>query len=284
MTEVRRILCPVDLSLHSRYALEHAVVLARWYRSKVVVFHAHDAHEDRGAALQQIASLVEPLRPSGVELDAVAIAGPPVQSILEVARSLPADVVVMGTHGRGGLDHLVLGSVAEKVLRKASCPVLTVPPRVSAPPREAPVLMNRILCPVDFSAWSMQALRYAQSIAAEADGELLVLHVIEGLHAERLTSYPDFNVAKYLDHLEIEAGTRLKKAIPSDANGGHRTKPLIVRGTRAYEDILGLARERDVHLIVIGVHGRSAMDLALFGSTTHHVIRAAICPVLTLRG
>jgi nucleotide-binding universal stress UspA family protein len=69
-----------------------------------------------------------------------------VPAILDEAKSLPADLIVLGTHGRGGVDRLVLGSVTEKVLRKATCPVLTVPPSVSEPAATAPLLFARILC------------------------------------------------------------------------------------------------------------------------------------------
>src|SRR5438105_1169342 len=142
----------------------------------------------------------------------------------------------MGSHGRGGLDRLVHGSVAEKVLRKASCPVLTVPPPVSGPAPEVPLLLRRILCTVDFSEWSTKALAYAVSLAEEADAQLLVLHVLE-MHSENLTAYPDFNLSTYVQHLEDEALTQLRGAIPDKARALCKPEELIAKG-KAYREIL----------------------------------------------
>jgi nucleotide-binding universal stress UspA family protein len=84
--------------------------------------------------------------------------------------------MVIGTHGHGGFQHLVLGSVAEKVLRQAACPVLTVPPRTRA---TSTLPFKRILCPVDFSDSSRSALDFALSLVREADADLTILHVLE---------------------------------------------------------------------------------------------------------
>lgn len=303
---INRILCPVDFSDFSRHALEHAAMIARWYGAKLAVLHAHapsepallfteyvgaeaarvatpsdqDLHE---RALAELTRFAEPIKTSGVPLTLEVVLGSSVPTILERAKSLPADFLVMGTHGRGGLDRLVLGSVAEKVLRKASCPVLTVPPPVSGPAPDVPVLLKRILCALDFSEWAMKALAYALSLAEEADAQLLAVHVLEGLHTENLTAYPDFSVSKYTEHLEAEALARLRAAIPEKARAVCQPEELVAKG-KPYREILRIARERDVHLIVMGVHGRNPVDMMLFGSTTQHVVRAATCPVLTLRG
>src|SRR4029079_19249676 len=92
--------------------------------------------------------------------------------------SMKADLVVIGTHGRSGFERLVLGSVAEKTLRKAVCRVRTVPKRVSEAVSASPVLYKRILCPVDFSESSSRALQYAVSLAEESDRGIVVLHVV----------------------------------------------------------------------------------------------------------
>ena len=92
---------------------------------------------------------------------------------------MPSDLLVMGTHGRSGFERLVLGSVTEKVLRKAACPVLSVPRNVGDVVPAPPVLFTRILCAVDFSDCSINALNHAMSLGQEADARLTVLHVIE---------------------------------------------------------------------------------------------------------
>jgi universal stress protein A len=134
---------------------------------------------------------------------------------------------------------------------------------------------------VDFSEWSSKALQYAGSLAEESAGLLLAVHVIDALHAERLTAYPSFDITSYVKHIEDDARARLQQAIP--AGTGRASYEALLAHGRPHEEIVRIARERDAHLIVIGVHGRPAVDLMLLGSTTHHVIRTAPCPVLTLR-
>ena len=85
------------------------------------------------------------------------------------ASAMPSDLIVMGTHGRAGFERVVLGSVTEKVLRRAPCPVLTVPRNVADAVPAPPVLFTRIVCAVDFSDCSIHALNYAMSLAQEAD-------------------------------------------------------------------------------------------------------------------
>jgi nucleotide-binding universal stress UspA family protein len=187
----------------------------------------------------------------------------------------------MGTHGRGGFERWVLGSVTEKVLRKVGCPVMTIPPPFEG--TRAPVAFKRILCALDFSEASLNALRYALSLAQENDAELALLHAVEWLVEDQPGAEPPvFDVPEYRRYLERDARARLHRAVPEEARDWCHPVELLGAG-RAWKEILRVARERESQLIVMGVHGRSAVDLMLFGSTTHHVIRSACCPVLTIR-
>lgn len=112
-------------------------------------------------------------------IETVVREGAAAAEIAQEATRINADLLVIGTHGRSGFERLLLGSVAEKVLRKATCPVMTVPGRLPDAGPADPVLFKRILCPVDFSQSSLHALKYATSMAQEADGQLTVLHVVE---------------------------------------------------------------------------------------------------------
>jgi nucleotide-binding universal stress UspA family protein len=302
MIEIKQILCPVDFSDISRRALEHAVVLARWYGSTITVFHAYHvpippvifggypvpvmagpaASDVRSKVSAALAHFIEPVGTSGVTVCLDVQTREPVAGILAAARSQPADLIVMGTHGHSGFDRFVLGSVTEKVLRKAPCPVLTIPP-ASQTPAEASLRFDRILCPVDFSEWSMQALTYALALAQEADAELLLLHVLEGFPTESQAKAAQFDPSGYEQFVRDEAYERLRQTVPEEARAACKPVELVARG-KAYPEILRVARERDVRLIVMGVHGRNPIDLMLFGSTTNHVVRSATCPVLTLRG
>jgi nucleotide-binding universal stress UspA family protein len=303
--EITRILCPVDFSEFSRHALEHAVMLARWYDSTVTVFHAYPlavspmifAGDPSGSAIgpnptpgevreqvmAQLAGFAETVKHTGVRVSLEARPGNAVPNILDLAQSLPSDLIVIGTYGRSGVDRLVLGSVTEKVLRKSPRPVLTVPPPVSSPSGSVPVLFKRILCPIDFSEPSTRALELALSLAQEANAELIILHVIEGVPDTQHWKQGDPTLLRYILDTEAHASRLLREAVSSEARNWCKPVELLTTG-KAYREILRVGRERDVDLIVMGVHGRNPVDLMFFGSTTHHVIRSAVCPVLTLRG
>lgn len=190
--QVRRILCPIDFSEPSTHALEQATSLARVYGARLAVLHVRptvtphpDLPVEGPVAAWLVAELAE-LRQrvdaacrestaDGVDVETLTTAGLPAAEILRCAGAPPADLIVMGTHGTSGIQHLVLGSVAEKVLRAASCPVVTVPPRVHA----ARPHFTRIVCAVDFSDCSLKAATVAAALATKFGATLHLLHVIE---------------------------------------------------------------------------------------------------------
>jgi nucleotide-binding universal stress UspA family protein len=295
MRRISRILCPVDLSDVSRHAIDHAVLMARWYGAKIVAVHVWNtsvtpaaAFAVAGAAHAPVltADETEDLREQVVacfssakslDIDVVIDTGQPLVCILERADTMPADLIVIGTHGLGGFEHLALGSVTEKVLRKATCAVMTVPPLV----RTASKLpFKRILCPVDFSEPSLAALDFAFSLAQESGGDLMIVHVLD-TGDEPLTNRPA-SVPEYRRQLEHELTARLSALVPDSVRNWCRPTTRLAHG-KAYREILGIATEDSADLIVMGVHGRNALDLMLFGSTTNQVVRRATCPVLTLR-
>jgi nucleotide-binding universal stress UspA family protein len=296
--QLNRILCPVDFSDASRRALEYGVAIARWYKAELAALYV-------GPAIVQPVNLAEypatmPLEPPRETLmrdleqmlgaaeaqdirTAVAVEyGGAVQQILRLAGSLPADLIVLGTHGRGGFDRLVLGSVTEKVLRKATCPVLTIPPKLTGLPAGGPAAFKHIVCAVDFSDSSLQGLEYACSLAQEAGGRLVLLHVLEGFASEPSQLQAQFDVPEYARSLERDARARLAEALPEEARTWCDIEMHVVVG-RAHHEILKLADQKGADLIVMGVQGRNPVDLLLFGSTANQVVRQAACPVLTIR-
>ena len=119
-------------------------------------------------------------------------------------------------------------------------------------------------------------------MAQEAEAELLLLHVLEWPIGHEPPVLPTFNVAEYHIYREREAAAELEKMVPPSARDWCTPTAHLVHG-KPYEQVLAFAGDRGVDLIVIGVHGRSALDVTLFGSTTNQVIRGARCPVLTIR-
>jgi nucleotide-binding universal stress UspA family protein len=303
MIEMRRILCPVDFSDFSRRALDHAIAIARWYESTVTVLHVFSSvplpvfgpgsavfnpvvltAADREQLLVELKEYVAAESAPGIATEALLREGNTTVEILDQAASMHADLLVIGTHGRSGFERLVLGSVAEKVLRKARCPVLSVPRRLPDAVPSGPVLFKRIVCAVDFSDCSMQALNYAASLAQEADGRLTVVHVLAPELAGQIgIGEEHLNLAALLRQREDEARQLLEKAVPQSATAYCTVESLLPRG-KPWREILQIASDRQAELIVMGVQGRGAADLLLFGSTAHHIVRQAECPVLTLRG
>jgi nucleotide-binding universal stress UspA family protein len=303
MIAIRRILCPIDFSDFSRRALDHAVAVARWYESTVTVLHVFSpmpvaafgpgpvsfepivlTAADREQLFADTKEFAAAEGAPGIAIEAVLREGNTSVEILEQATSMDADLLVIGTHGRSGFERLVLGSVAEKVLRKAQCPVLTVPRRLPDAVPSGPVLFKRILCAVDFSECSMHALTYAVSLAQEADGCLTVVHVLAPEFVGQIgIGEEHVSLAALQRQHEAAARHLLEKAVPQEARAYCKAESMLRRG-KPWREILQVASDRQAELIVMGIHGRGAADLLFFGSTTHHVVRQAVCPVLTLRG
>jgi nucleotide-binding universal stress UspA family protein len=293
MVQITRILCPVDLSEISRRALEHAAVLARWYGARLTVLYVIPSsvvavipplvtdgreHERTMADVQRFAAQVT----GDVPIDVLCAreATDVHREIVEQARTTHADLLVVGSHGRSGFERLLLGSVTEKLMHKAPCPMMIVPPGASDSPVGAPVQFRGILCPVDFSDASRHALAFATALAEEADARLTVLHVIEMPPELRENPLSEgFDVDGIRAAAEAAGLRRLRETIPEEAHT-YCTVETAVREGAAYREILKEAAARTVDLIVMGVHGRGALDLAIFGSNTARVARAATCPVL----
>jgi len=298
MIRVERILCPVDFSPFSARALHHAVVLAKWFKAEITVLHVMagvgaplddfppyltpippDPHA-REKVLERLRAFVRPATEAGVRTGVDVRQGDVVTQILRGEKSGPADLIVLGTHGLGGFERLVLGSVTEKILRKASCPVLTVPKEPEGVPA-GEMLFRSILCPVDFSQESLAALDLAVSLAESANARLTALYVLGWLAEEEPAEYAHFNVPEVRAYMEHDAKKKLQRAV--DERSGGRSIDVVVAAGKPYRQILRVAREKETGFIVMGVKGRSAVELAFLGSTTNHVVREASCPVLTLR-
>jgi nucleotide-binding universal stress UspA family protein len=288
MREIHHILCPVDLSDVSEWALRHAAVFAQRDRATVTVLHVANpivvpstdwsmavspaailTDDERATLRKQVEAFV---RAAGLAAaDVIIDQGRPAKQIVAAAESLPADLIVIGTHGTSGFEHLVLGSVTEKVLRTAQSPVLTVPPQAHATSK---VPYEQILCPVDFSDSARAALDLAQSFARDGKSALTVLYALEWPSAE----YGPFTPAHRVE-VERSAMAELESLVgPHD----ERVRTRLAPG-KAYREILAVAADEHSDLIVMGVQGRNALDMMLFGSTTNQVVRRATCPVLTLR-
>lgn len=287
--QFKRILCPVDFSDFSVSAYQYALTIAEYYKAHLVVLHGVELskypYADYVGATGNFAELSKALceggeaklrefvnqrsRP-GVEPELVVKQGNAPDVILSFAESHNIDGIVMGTHGRRGFDHLVVGSTTDRVMRKACAPVVVVSNpshNVITTAPDGKHRLSRILYCTDFSSNSERALQYALSLAAQYGAELSVLHVTERSQ----------DVAR-AEAVMAKRRVELDKLISSQ----HFTLTTTVRCGRAYEEIVGYAKEVQAQLIIMTARGGDAVDRAIFGSTTYRVIQLGPCPVLSV--
>jgi nucleotide-binding universal stress UspA family protein len=234
--------------------------------------------ETRTAFERDLRQILTARRASDVKVKIFMRKGNVVQEILAQAKTSRSDLIVIGSHGRGGVQRLVQGSVAEKVLRLATCPVLTVRRGVRRARRNRSPF-ETILCPTDFSTAANRAVAYAKRLAQEADAKLILMSAVEWPFGEAVMSGA---VAKLRKSIESNARETLTRLLPRSASHGPPAQAIVAIG-KASDAIVNVARARSVDLIVMGVSGRGALDVALLGSTMHHVIRKGAWPVLTVR-
>ena len=302
MLTVRHIVCAVDFSEFSARALAHAAALARWYDARLTALHvwanipafnvvpsiqryenpsASLEDAERAALTQELTSFCRHVA-GGVAFTPVLAEAPGIEDeIAAQVNALHADLLVVGSHGRSGFQHVLLGSVAEKIVRKAPCPVMVVPPRDATTVSD--VSFKKIVCPVDFSETSLAALEYALSLAEESDSRLTLVYALElppELHALPTSEGVDVDAVRAA--AQADALTRLRALIPVNARA-YCTVETIVADGKAHRAVLATARETHADLIVMGVSGHGALDRWVFGSNTASVMRAAACPVLIVR-
>jgi nucleotide-binding universal stress UspA family protein len=195
----------------------------------------------------ELERVVASVAASHVTIHRAVMEGDVVREILKQARAGQANLVVMGTHGRSGFERLLLGSVTERMLRKAPCPVLTVPRRTT----ETLLTFKRILCPIDFSDSSQRALAYALSLAQEADAHLIVANVVELLPESDTREY------RILDLLRIGAdSSRRRASAPAVIPEAARTTARSASGHDRRRTRRSCAwQARDVDLIVTACMG-----------------------------
>ena len=193
------------------------------------------------------------------------------QCLAKVIEGRSIDLLVLGTHGRTGMKKALMGSVAERIFRQATCPVLTVGSRVSARATHAAAAeLNCILYATDFNPDSFAAARYAISLAKEYHAELILLHSIQ--NAE--------------DGQETAAFETLRDVVPLGAGLLSKPKCTVERGAPA-DCILGIAERDHADLIILGVRGADghlAAATHFSSSIPYKVVTHAACPILTVRG
>lgn len=292
MSAFSKILVPVDFSKHADAAIDTAIEMASHYDASITLMHVVEPvalvyPEDPGfytgpimaGVMEDLRKALEKKKDAAVEKGAKRITaeqslGVPAAAIKDFAETGKYDLIVMGTLGRTGLAHFLLGSVAERVVRSASCPVLTVHERCKP--------FSKILVPTDFSADAEQALDAAIDVAVRWQASITLVNVYQPIGytfptgSGIYTSLPLDRVIEdqleSLDKLQQRALAKGAKQVEIAHRTGH--PPTEIRD---------LARSGGFDLIAMGTHGRSGVSHMLIGSVAERVARTAPCPVLTMR-
>lgn len=296
--EVQNILFPTDFSKSAERALPHALEISRRFGGKVTILHVRTPFGDDTSSPEfqffdqgkyelyvekQLEELPEVIDASELVDTAMARNISAASGILEFADDHEIDMVVMGTHGRSALAQFFLGSVAEKVVRHASCPVLTVADHRDGY-RDRPVY-QKILAAFDFSRASKNAVRRGQQFSQVYQASLEVFYVVEQIVLPPFDKFWKASVRSELPEVVSSARKAVTEALGEEAHGGFSLNVQVGDADgKAEGEIVEHARERDVDLIIMGTQGLSRLDHALLGSTTERVVRTAPCPVLAFHG
>lgn len=290
--KLSNILFATDFSPHSDAALPYAVAIAREYGAKVYgahvvasedyLFTAPDVwptHLEQEKQLEQEVKkhLEEQLR--GVQHEALFGVGDVWNTISRLIDEHDIDLLVLGTHGRTGARKLLMGSIAEKIFRQAACPVLSIGPNVSCKSADE-IQFRNILLATNFGEESLASLRYAFSLAEEAQAKLTLLHVIE---------QPKAGI---IDLQEVTASVtrRLKELVPPEVEAWCQVECLVEFAHQfalPAQRILEIARDQAADLIILGVrptHRAMSAVTHLAQTTAQHIVAHATSPVLTVRG
>ncbi|WP_256390704.1 universal stress protein [Natronoarchaeum rubrum] len=283
-----RILVAVDGSEPANAAFDHALDVAADCDAEVRALYVADTNRDsvttvgtnvRDALEAEGEDVIEGARERAavrdVDFEGEVVQGEPGESILEAADVRDADLVAMGTSGKGGIRRFLLGSVAEHVVRRAEVPVLTV--RADEEVRvEYPY--DSILVPTDGSEHASRAMERAVDLARRHDATLHVLSVVDVMAVG-----VDVRADLMIDQLEERAHEAVEDAGAEAGEAGVDVVTDTIVGSIPRE-IRSYAEDEEIDLLAMGTHGRRGVDRVLLGSVTERVLRTAPAPVLTVRG
>jgi nucleotide-binding universal stress UspA family protein len=298
MLSIRTILVPVDFSDPSKRAVGHGLSLALELDATLVLAHVVGVsagalnytfplegqtvpedliEETRGKLLD----LIDMEYRGGVKHREIAVAGDVQETLLRLADSESADLVVMGTHGRRPFERWFLGSLTERMLRKIPVPIMTVShlDRTHAIDRPHPVKLERILYATDLSPVAERAVGIAAAFAHEFSAELHIVHVrrtLPGYAGTNIMVPPD-DERKVAENLEKQVVESVPEAIRRLPN----VKIVVVEG-HPYEALLGYIEENAMDMIILNTQSRSGLDRALVGSVAERIVRGAHVPVLSV--
>lgn len=303
MLNLKRILVPIDFSESAAQAKKQARLIAGQFEAELHVLHVTQhptvsefvggdtAESDERKRLVHAREwmgfpIEKPLsqttkegdeRGSNPTIRTLRQAPSVAEGILTYVTENDIDLIIMGTHGRTGLRRWVMGSTAEEIVRRATCPVLTIRNGEVRLPEEEP---RRVLVPVDFSEPTRSLIGHAREMAAVNEAEVDLLHVIEEPSALRLFKVDGFRAL--LPEVARRARDRLEKTVEDTPGPDVPLRYNILTGKPGRE-IVRFAEAQSSSGIIMGTHGRSGLRRLAVGGVAEHVMRSAPCPVFALK-
>jgi nucleotide-binding universal stress UspA family protein len=268
---LKHLLWATDFSETSQAALEWGLALAQLAKSQLTLLHIAEAEEARDEQLaaehrRKLEEIAEQIRQKGLTVTTSVRPGQAAQVIVQAAKELGADLVVLGAHGHTSFKEKLLGSTTEQVLQNSPVPVLFV--REKREPK-----FNHLLVPSDLSDAALIALDYAANLASLTKAKISLLHVVA----------PYEGSPEAWEELKRETTEELRRWLsrtvePSEVPS---IEPKVTRYHHAGAGITEFAQQNAIDLIIIPTHGHSALGRLIFGSVAAHVIYYAPCPVIS---
>jgi nucleotide-binding universal stress UspA family protein len=285
---IQNIVAPVDFSPASCLAVNYGIALARKFGAKLTLLHVIESpgslitgfppvspiaeKELRDRAVRMLSALVSSEDQDDVDLGIVVKSGGIEDVIYSSIKELAADIVVMGTHGRGLFGRWLIGSVTQNVLRKFPIPILTVCSIVR------PMAFNRMLFATDLSDASKGAFGYALDLARTVGSDIVVFHALEPVGV----AYAGQELASYVAEPNIdEIRSRLAEFVAKGARNQVKVETEVVEGTAA-KSILKAVEDNDIDLIFLATQSKGFLERAFLGATAEQIIREAHVPVLAV--
>jgi len=294
MLKIKKILFPTDYSACAEHAFSQAAYLAERYDADLHVLHViepsleqltiditeADIAADLHLPFSEPTPFANGAREEGgmLNVEIPPLEGSVARAILAYADEQEIDVIVMGTHGRHGAMWLLLGSVAGKVVRLATCPVFTVRQDTETASNGC---IRRILVPTDFSEHARLAVAYAMDLAASYDAHLDLLHVIEQIALPAIYGIEPPLVQ--MPDIACPARRVLEQVADEARWAGVSVQPHVHIGHPSH-DIIDFAEHQGSDLIVIATHGLTGLKRFFLGSVAEKVVQSAPCPVFTVKG
>jgi nucleotide-binding universal stress UspA family protein len=270
----RTIVCGVDTSEAASAVAATARRLADALDARLLLLHVSEEPPQEGQ------ELLAGLR-AGLDLadeDVRLVEGDPVERLLDAVVQDGAELLVVGSRGRGSIRSALFGSVSRKLATDATCPVAVVPPESAAPEIGGG---GSIVCGVDGSDHALAAARLAQDLASRTDSRLVLVHALAGL--ESYVAYPGARDTAPGPSAQPDTGERLAQDIVDravEAVGGHATA--VVESGVPWDVIEAVAGREDGRLLVVAARGLSAARAAAFGSVATKLAAEARRPVVIL--